>query len=171
MKYSSILILALFWIVACTNNIDIDEFMDNTLVAGMPVPDRDPLKLFLDQHADHKEHEFPRPDKPNWYTCTHYSSNPTQIFIVIATSTESSPVALVAAREYFPGLMDRYEFQTNIDKAIAATHEAAGKSADAKESGDNSQSTKFIWYLGDDYVYSMQPYPETRNIQYMLMHQ
>ncbi len=165
MKTLNLLILVVIFICSCTNNVDIDEFMDNTLMVGMPVPDRDPMKLFLDQHADHKEHKFPRPDKPHYFTCTHYSTKPTIEYIVMpGIKGIDGTSMIIVVREYFPGLMTRYDFNAAIDRAIAVTQTAAGKAADAEEYSDNS----VIWHLGDEYVYTLTPYPETRMIQYML---
>jgi hypothetical protein len=171
MKTLNLLILVVIFICSCTNNVDIDEFMDNTLMEGMPVPDRDPMKLFLDQHEDHKAHQFPRPDEPNWYTCTHYTTKTTKEYIVMPGINGIDGTSLmIVAREHFPALMDRYEFKATIDKAIAVTQKAAGKAADIEEYNDYSRSTMFIWHLGDGYVYSLSPYPETRMIQYSLMY-
>lgn len=170
LKTLNLLVLVVLLICSCTNNVDIDEFMAETLMVGMPVPERDPIILFLDEHADHAAHEFPKSGDPTWYTCTHYSTNTTQKYIVIAAFIDGNPQAL-ATREYFPGLMDRIEFEANIKKAIAKTQKAAEKPADAEEYSANSMSTEFTWYLGDEYVYTLQPYPETRMIQYILMHQ
>ena len=164
-----LVVLSVSVLLNCTNNVDIDEFMDDTLMAGMPVPGRDPIKLFLDHHVDHKEHEFPRPDKPKWYTCTHYSTETTKEYIVLPDFNGIDGFSLMlVAREHFPGLMEPYKFKISIDKAVEAIQKVAGRAADEEDYDEGSRSTEFIWYLGDEYVYSLKPYPRTRMIQYTL---